>query len=98
MSSPGGGGNSPKKSLPITMEDLDPDFAYEIFENFNSIKEFSMDIQRIKHSLIENSRLIETFVKEAHTSFRTEVRQSITEYFEYIKEMHTEVENSIKKN
>jgi hypothetical protein len=50
MSSPVGGGNSTKKSLPITMEDLDPDFAYEIFENFNSIKEFSMDIQRIKHS------------------------------------------------
>jgi hypothetical protein len=47
MSSPGATGG--KKSLPITMDDLDPDFAYEIFENFNQIKEFSMDIQRIKH-------------------------------------------------
>ncbi len=45
MSSPGGGpGHNSKKALPITMEDLDPDFAYELFENFNSIKEFTMDI------------------------------------------------------
>jgi hypothetical protein len=50
MSSPGSpGGHTSKKALPITMDDLDPDFAYEIFENFNHIKEFSMDIERIKH-------------------------------------------------
>ena len=30
------------------MEDLDPDFAYEIFENFNAIKEFKTDIARLK--------------------------------------------------
>ena len=49
MSSPGGQGHTSKKALPITMDDLDPDFAYEILESFNHIKEFSMDIQRIKH-------------------------------------------------
>jgi hypothetical protein len=46
MSSPGHQGS--KKQVPITMEDLDPDFAYEIFENFNSIKEFKIDIERNK--------------------------------------------------
>jgi len=50
MSSPGGpGGLTSKMALPITMDDLDPDFAYEIFKNFNHIKEFSMEIERIKN-------------------------------------------------
>ena len=80
------------------MEDLDPDFAYEIFENFNAIKEFKTDIARLKLNTSQTEDLLVNFVKDENIKFRAEVRNSIKEQFEYMKEVHTQVENSIKQH
>ena len=46
--SPGAGGTAAKRNLPITMDDLDQDFAFEIFESFQLGKELKEDVMRLK--------------------------------------------------
>ena len=46
MRSPNGG--TIKRTMPVTMDDLDQDFAFEIFESFQLGKELKDDVARLK--------------------------------------------------
>ncbi len=88
MKSPGGG-SVVKRTVPICMEDLDQDFAYEIFENFQLIKEIKDDFSKIKISDSQTKDLIVDFMKEQQLSLRTEVRTTLKEHYAYLKELHS---------
>ena len=93
LRSPNGGA---KRSMPVTMEDLDQDFAFEIFENFQLGKELKDDVATLKSEVGQTRDMILTFIKEEILKFRSEVRTTLSEHYEYIKELHATLEKDIK--
>lgn len=62
MRSPGGA--TIKRTMPVAMEDLDQDFAFEIFENFQRVKELIEDVSKLKQSETSSKDLLVDFLKE----------------------------------
>ena len=82
--------------MPVTMDDLDQDFAFEIFENFQLGKELKDDVARLKLQEGQTRDMILNFIKEEILKFRSEVRTTLSEHYEYIKELHASLEKDIK--
>ena len=85
-----------KKTLPITMEDLEQDFAYEVFESFQLGKELKDEVARLKAQDAQTREMIISFIKEEILKFKSEVRGTLAEHYEYIKELHSTFEKDIK--
>ena len=80
------------------MEDLDADFADQIREIFALTSYLNDEVQKLTKHHDRFKQEVISGGKDEYGKFRVEVRQALTEHYEYIKELHNEVESQLTKN
>ena len=91
--SPGG-----RQAFFIGLEDLDADFADQIREIFALTSYLNDEVQKLTKQPDRFKQEVISGGKDEYGKFRVEVRQALTEHYEYIKELHNEVESQLTKN
>jgi hypothetical protein len=82
----------------VCLEDLEPDLAAEITQGIMMTRALNDEVQKLKSHHDNFKDHVTSGAKEEFGKFRVEVRQTLTEHYEYIKELHNELENQLKKN
>lgn len=82
----------------IGPEDLEPDFAQDIYEVSQIARNMSDTVEKMGKANANLREVIVSSTKEDNSKFREEVRQTLNEHFEYIKEIHNQLESQLLKN
>jgi hypothetical protein len=83
-------GRSPngRSAYMIGVDDLEPDFYNEVMDVGAIARQVRDEVNKLTQQFNGFRESMNTYNKEDNGRFRTEVRQTLSEHFEYIKELH----------
>lgn len=82
----------------IGSDDLEPELAQEIQIVGILSRKLNEEVDKLSRQSDLLREFILQFNKEENSKFRHEVRTTLTEHFEYIKELHNQIESQMGKN
>lgn len=82
----------------IGMDDLEPELAEEFQDMSQTIRTVKDDCAKLGRQVENLKENLVILNRDESTKFRLEVRSTLGEHFEYIKELHNQLESQLTRN